>query len=160
MAWLEIRTSPAHSVVQSTNHWATEHMGIAHRLYMFYMKTVSVRIHTHFITVKITSKFRMTARLSRTDLALRPLVCSKVPVISRFLKYKLCPPPFVSRVLLSWQLVDPYLYESNRKPKNDFILAECNFASSVWELYFRFQMVFIDSCALIHITIEPLFCIC
>ena len=40
------------------------------------------------------------------------LLCGKVPVISRFLKYKLCPPPFVSRVLLSWQLVDPYLYES------------------------------------------------
>ena len=65
--------------------------------------------------MKITSKFRMTARLSGTDLALRPLLCSKVPVISRFLKYKLCPPPFVSRVLLSWQLVDPYLYESNRR---------------------------------------------
>ena len=25
----------------------------------------------------------------------------------------LCPPPFVSRVLLSWKLVDPYRYESN-----------------------------------------------
>ena len=62
--------------------------------------------------MKITSKFRMTAQLSATDLALKPLLCSKVPVISRFLKYKLCPPPFVSRVLLSWQLVDPYLYES------------------------------------------------
>ena len=46
MAWLEIRTSPAHSVVHSTNHWATEHVGIAHRLYMFYMKTVSVRMYT------------------------------------------------------------------------------------------------------------------
>ena len=45
-AWLEIRTSPAHSVVQSTNHWATEHVRIAHRLYMFYMKTVSVRMYT------------------------------------------------------------------------------------------------------------------
>ena len=65
--------------------------------------------------MKITSKFRMTARLSETDLALRPLLCSKVPVISRFLKYKLCPPPVVSRVLLSWQLVDPYLYESSMK---------------------------------------------
>ena len=43
MAWLEIRTSPAHSVVQSTNHWATEHVGIVHRLYMFNMKTVSVK---------------------------------------------------------------------------------------------------------------------
>ena len=62
--------------------------------------------------MKITSKFRMTARLSGTDLALRPLLCSKVPLISRFLKYQLCPPPFVSRVLLYWQLVDPYLYES------------------------------------------------
>ena len=63
--------------------------------------------------MKITSKFRMTARLSGTDLALKPLLCSKVLVISRLLKYKLCPPPFVSRVLLSWQLVDPYRNESN-----------------------------------------------
>ena len=62
--------------------------------------------------MKITSKFRMSARLSGTDLALMPLLCSKVPVILMFLKYKLCPPPFVSLVLLSWQLVDPYLYES------------------------------------------------
>ena len=59
----------------------------------------------------------MTARLSGTDLALRPLLCSKVPVISRFLKFKLCPPPFVSRVLLSWQLVDPYVYESTTSYK-------------------------------------------
>ena len=111
MAWLEIRTSPAHSVVKSTNHWATEHVRIARRLYMLYMKTVSVRKYT-FHNGEITSKFRMTARLSGTDLALRPLLCSKVPVISMFLKYKICPPPFVSRVLLSWQLVGPYLYES------------------------------------------------
>ena len=66
--------------------------------------------------MKITSKFRMTARLSGTDLALKHLLCSKVPVISRLLKYKLCPPPFVSRVLLSWQLVDPYRYESSSRP--------------------------------------------
>ena len=46
MAWLEIRTLSAHSVVQSTNHWATEHVRIAHCLYMFYMKTVSVRMYT------------------------------------------------------------------------------------------------------------------
>ena len=46
MAWLEIRTSSAHSVVQSTNHLDTEHVRIAHRLYMFYMKTVSVRMYT------------------------------------------------------------------------------------------------------------------
>ena len=46
MAWLEIRTSPAHSVVRSTNHWATEHVEIVHRLYMFNMKTVSVRMYT------------------------------------------------------------------------------------------------------------------
>ena len=46
LAWLEIRTSPAHSVVQSTNHWATVHVRIAHRLYMFYMKTVSVMMYT------------------------------------------------------------------------------------------------------------------
>ena len=45
MAWLEIRTSPAYSVVQSTNHWATEHVEIVHRLYMFNMRTVSVRLH-------------------------------------------------------------------------------------------------------------------
>ena len=46
MALLEIRTSPAHSVIQSTNHWATEHVRIAYRLYMFYMKTVFVRMYT------------------------------------------------------------------------------------------------------------------
>ena len=46
MAWLEIRTSPANSVVQSTNHWAIEHVGIVHCLYMFTMKTVSVRMYT------------------------------------------------------------------------------------------------------------------
>ena len=45
MAWLEIRTSPAHSVVQSTNHRATEHVRTVHRLNMFYMKTVSVRMY-------------------------------------------------------------------------------------------------------------------
>ena len=48
MAWLEIRTSPTHSVVQSTNHWATEHVGIVHRLYLFHMKTVSVRMYTFY----------------------------------------------------------------------------------------------------------------
>ena len=46
LARLEIRTSPAHSVVQSTNHWATENVRIAYRLYMFYMKIVSVRMYT------------------------------------------------------------------------------------------------------------------
>ena len=46
MAHLEIRTSPAHSIVQSTNHWAIGHVGIVHRLYMFNMKTVSVRMYT------------------------------------------------------------------------------------------------------------------
>ena len=33
MAWLEIRTSLTHSVVQSTNHWATEDAGTAYRLF-------------------------------------------------------------------------------------------------------------------------------
>ena len=70
--------------------------------------------------MKITPKFRMTARLSGTDLALRPLLCRKVPVILRFLKDKLCPPPFVSRVLLSWQLVDPYRFESNNVPVDTY----------------------------------------
>ena len=46
MAWLEIRTSPALSVVQATNHWATEHVRIARRLYAFYMKTMPVRMYT------------------------------------------------------------------------------------------------------------------
>ena len=46
MEWLEIRTSPAHSVVQSTNHWATEQVGIVNRLYMLYMKSMSVRMYT------------------------------------------------------------------------------------------------------------------
>ena len=46
MGWLEIRTPSAHSVVQSTNHWATQYVGIVHRLYMFDIKTVSVRMYT------------------------------------------------------------------------------------------------------------------
>ena len=46
MAWLEIRASPAQSVVQSTNHGATEHVRFVHRLFMFNMKTVSVRMYT------------------------------------------------------------------------------------------------------------------
>ena len=46
MVCVEIRISPAHSVVQSTNHWATEHVGIVHRLYMFNMKTVYVKMYT------------------------------------------------------------------------------------------------------------------
>ena len=46
MAYLEIRTPPAHSVVQSTNHRTTEHVGIVHRLYMFNMNTMSVRMYT------------------------------------------------------------------------------------------------------------------
>ena len=72
---------------------------------MFNMKTVSVRMYT-FHNCENHVKVRMIARLSGTDLALKPLLCNKVPVISRLLKYKLCPPPFVNRVLLSWQLVD------------------------------------------------------
>ena len=31
----EIRTSPAHLEVQHTNHWATEHVKIANRLYIY-----------------------------------------------------------------------------------------------------------------------------
>ena len=59
--------------------------------------------------------FRVTARLSKTDLALNALFCSKISVISRLLKSKLCPPQLLSRVPISWiscSLVDPYLYES------------------------------------------------
>ena len=46
MAWLEFRTSHAHSVVQSTKHWATENVRIVYRLYMFYIKTVAVMMYT------------------------------------------------------------------------------------------------------------------
>ena len=65
--------------------------------------------------------FGMTAWLSKTDLALKVLFCSKIPVISRLFKYKLCPPPLLSRELLSCclLLVDPYLYESISEVKHD-----------------------------------------
>ena len=56
--------------------------------------------------------FRMTARLSETDLALKAFVAQQISRDIQVVKYKFCPPPLVSRVLLSWQLVDPYLYES------------------------------------------------
>ena len=55
MAW-GILTSPAHSVVKHTNDWATEHVTIVNRLSIY----LSVG-RTHFIAVKITSTFRMTA---------------------------------------------------------------------------------------------------
>ena len=105
--------------------------------------------------MKITSKFRMTARLSGTDLALRPLLCSKVPVISRFLKHKLCPPPFVSRVLLSWKLVDPYRYESSKEVfiiiLNALLIKICVIKKAVSLSYFlSYQIVCYMYTAIVH----------
>ena len=120
MAWLEIRTSPAHSVVQSTNHWATEHVGIVHRKYMFNMKTVSVRMYT-FHNCENYVKVSHDCLTKRDGSSFKLLVMQQSSPYINLRKYKLCPPPFVSRVLLSWQLVDPYRYESHmntfaRKP--------------------------------------------
>ena len=81
---------------------------------MFNMKTVSVRMYT-FHNCENYVQVSHDCPTKRDGSSLKTLLCSKVPVISRFLKYKLCPPPFVSRVLLSWQLVDPYRYESNNE---------------------------------------------
>ena len=78
---------------------------------------MSVRMYTLHNCENYVKVSPDPARLSGADLALRPLLCGKILVKSRFLKYKLCPPPFVSRVLLSWQLVDPYLYESTNENK-------------------------------------------
>ena len=117
MAWLEIRTSPAHSVVLSTNHWATEHVGIVDRLYMFNMKIVSVKMYT-FHNCENYVKVSHDCPTKRDGSSFKSHVMLQIPVISRLLKYKLCPPPFVSRVLLSWQLVDPYRYESSTKAKS------------------------------------------
>ena len=113
MALLEIRTSPAHSVVQSTNHCATEHVRIAHRLYMFYMKTVSVRMYT-FHNCENYVKVSHDCPTKRDGSSFKTHVMQQSSCNIKVLKYKLCPPPFVSRVLLSWQLVDPYRYESNK----------------------------------------------
>ena len=80
MAWLEIRTSPARSVVQSTNHWATEHVRIAHHLYMFYMKTLSVRMYTfHNCDILKTNRpnFVYTSSLTRSMLVLQIIVFRK-----------------------------------------------------------------------------------
>ena len=112
MAWLEIRTSPANSVVQSTNHWATEHVRIAHRLYMFYMKTLSVRMYT-FHNCENYVKVTHDCPTKRDGSSFKTLVMQQSSRNIKVSKYKLCPPPFVSRVLLSWQSVDPYLHESN-----------------------------------------------
>ena len=108
-----IRTSAAHSVAQSTNHWATDHVGIVHRLYMFYMKTVSVRMYT-FHNCENYVKVSLDCPTKRDGSSFKTLVMQQSSRHIKLLKYKLCPPPFVSRVLLSWQLVDPYLYESNK----------------------------------------------
>ena len=113
MAWLEIRTSPAHSVVQSNNHWTTEHVGIVYRLYnMFNMKTVSVRMYT-FHNCENYVKVSHDCPTKRDGSSFKTLVMQQSSRYIKVAKNKLCPPPFVSRVLLSWQLVDPYRYESS-----------------------------------------------
>ena len=64
--------------------------------------------------MKITSIIRMTAP-KRDGSSLKDLVVQQISRIIQVVKYILCPPSLVSRVLLSWQLVDPYLYESSVK---------------------------------------------
>ena len=44
----------------------------------------------------------MTARLSETDLALKALYVQQISRNFNVAKYKLCPPPLVSRVLPTW----------------------------------------------------------
>ena len=85
---------------------------------MFNMKTVSIRMYT-FHNCENYVKVSHDCPTKRDESSFKPLLCSKVLVISRLLKYKLCPPPFVSRVLLSWQLVDPYRYESNKTQRQN-----------------------------------------
>ena len=96
--WVSISLLLTASLISEKDH-------LKYRLYMLYMKAVSVRMYT-FHNCENYVKVLHDCPTKRDG-------SSKVPVISRLLKYKLCPPPFVSRVLLSWQLVGFYLYESS-----------------------------------------------
>ena len=127
MEWLEIRTSPAHSVVQSTNHWATEHVGIVHRLYMFNMKTGSVKMYT-FHNCENYVKVSHDCPTKRDGSSFKTYVMQQSSRNIKVPKIKLCPPPFVSRVLLSCKIFDPYRYESCNRHHLLFVLVTqgCN----------------------------------
>ena len=107
----EIRTSSSNLEAVSSNHPVTDHSEIVTRLFVFYMKTVSVKKYTlHYCVNYVYDSHDCPTKRdgsSLKDFVVRPISC-----IIQVVQYNLCPPSLVSRVLLSWQLVDPYLYES------------------------------------------------
>ena len=64
---------------------------------MFYMKTLSVRMYT-FHNSENYANVPHDCPTKRDGSSFKRLVCTKVPIISRLLKYKLCPPKLVSPV--------------------------------------------------------------
>ena len=79
---------------------------------MFNMKTVSVRMYT-FYNCENYVKVSHDCPTKRDGSSFKTFVMQQSSRNIKFAKIYLCPPPFVSRILLSWQLVDPYRYESN-----------------------------------------------
>ena len=87
------------------------------------MKTVSVKKYTfHYCENYVNDLHDCPTK--RDGSSLKDLVVQQISRIIQVVKYKLCPPSLVSRVLLSWQLVDPYLYESTIRTtsKSDFAI--------------------------------------
>ena len=75
------------------------------------MKTVSVKKYTfHYFENYVN--YSHDCPTKRDGSSLKDLVVQQISRIIQVVKYNLCPPLLVSRVVLSWQLVDPYLYES------------------------------------------------
>ena len=107
----DTRTPSAHLEAVSTNHTATDHSEIVTRLFIFYMKTVSAKTYTfHYSENYVNDSHDCPTK--RGGSSLKDLVVQQISRIIQVVKYNLCPPSLDSRVLLSWQLVDHYLYES------------------------------------------------
>ena len=78
------------------------------------METVSVKKYTfHNCESYVNDSHDWPTK--REGSSLKDPVVQQISRIIQVVKYNLCPPSLVSRVLLSWQLVDPYLYESTSR---------------------------------------------
>ena len=76
------------------------------------MNTVSVKKYTfHYCENYVNVLHGCPTK--RDGSSFKGLVVQQISRYIQAVKFKLSPPPLVSRVLLSWQLVDPYLYDSS-----------------------------------------------
>ena len=78
---------------------------------MFNMKAGSVKLYT-FHNCENYVKVSHDCPTKRDGSSFKTFVMQQSSRNIKVAKIKLCPPPFVSRVLLSCKIVDPYRYES------------------------------------------------